>query len=175
MSAVVLMAPSVAHADPGEALHDLVDAAAQRLQSAEPVAAAKWLNGGPITDPVRVEEVLATVARQARSFDLPTDFVTRVFTDQINATEAIQYQRFADWKFDPATAPTWAPALGDLRATIDDLNHRMVAEMASEWPVLHSPGCPGELDAATLEVAASRRLDALHRHALDVATGSYCS
>ena len=26
-----------------------------------------------------------------------------VFTDQINATEGIEYMRFAQWKFDPTT------------------------------------------------------------------------
>ena len=98
-------------ADPAEALTDLVDAAAQRLQTADPVAANKWLTGGPITDPARVQQVLATVSADAGSHGIATDYVTGVFTDQINATEGIEYSRFAWWKFDPSAAPTSASAV----------------------------------------------------------------
>ena len=84
-----------AAADPAEPLYNLVDAATQRLQTADPVAASKWLNGGPITDPARVQQVLAAVSADAESLSVPTDYVTAVFTDQIDATEAIQYSRFS--------------------------------------------------------------------------------
>lgn len=43
----------------------LVDAAAQRLQTADPVAASKWLNGGEITDAARVQQVITELYRQA--------------------------------------------------------------------------------------------------------------
>ena len=40
------------------------------------------------------------------------DYVTRVFGDQINATEAIEYSKFADWKLNAVQRagrfrPTW--------------------------------------------------------------------
>lgn len=155
-------------------LFGLVDAAAQRLQTADPVAASKWLTGGAITDPTRVQQVLAAVSQQAESAGLPADFVTSAFTDQINATEAIQYSRFSWWKFDPASVPSAAPDLSVSRALIDELNQRMVAEMARQWPVLRSPDCPARLDAAKSEVAGARQFDPLYRQALDVATRSYC-
>jgi chorismate mutase len=53
----------------------------------------------------------------------------------------IQYSRFAGWKFDPATAPTSAPDLSASRSVIDGLNHRMVNEIAAQWPLLQSPAC----------------------------------
>ncbi len=168
------MAPAAAE-PPSEPLYALIDAATQRLQTADPVAASKWLSGGPITDPARVQQVLATVSAEAESLSLPSDYVTRVFTDQINATEAVQYSRFSWWKLDPAAAPTSAPDLSSSRALIDGLNQRMVGEIAGQWPVLHSPDCPARLDAAKAAVAADRGLDPLYVQALDAATRDYCS
>ncbi len=171
---VLMLAAAPAHAENPSPLTDLVDAAAQRLQTADPVAASKWLTGGPITDPARVRQVLADVAVAAESAGVPTMFVTSVFTDQINATEAIQYSRFAGWKLDPATAPTAAPDLAASRALIDDLNREMVAEIAGSWPVLTGPGCVDALDSAKDAVSGQRALDPLYRRALDTATRSYC-
>lgn len=57
---------------------------------------------------------------------------------------------------------------------IDGLNRRMVAEIAQEWPVLHSPACPAELATAKTAVAAARGLDPLYAQALEAATRSYC-
>ena len=156
------------------ALYDLVDAAAQRLQTADPVAASKWLSGGPINDPARVQQVIAAVSRDAQSAGVSTDYVTRVFTDQIDATEAIQYNRFSWWKLDPAAAPVAAPDLSASRQTIDGLNHQMVVEIAQEWPVLRSPECPATLASAKSAVSVSRALEPLYVQALDAATRSYC-
>ena len=161
-------------ADSADPLYPLIDAAAQRLQTADPVAASKWLTGGSITDPARVQQVLTAVAGQAESAGVPADYVTTAFTDQINATEAIQYNRFSWWKFDPASAPDAAPDLSDSRALIDGLNKQMVAEMARQWPILRSAQCPAQLEAARAEVAAARNFDPLYRQALTVATHSYC-
>lgn len=155
-------------------LFPLIDAAAQRLQTADPVAASKWLTGGAITDPARVQQVLIAVAGQAESAGVPADYATTAFTDQINATEAIQYSRFAGWKLDPATAPLTAPDLSASRTLIDGFNTQMVAEMARQWPVLQSAECPVHLEVARSEVAAARQFDALYRQALTVATNSYC-
>jgi chorismate mutase len=163
-----------ARADDGAQLFELVDAAAQRLQTADQVAATKWLSGGSITDPVRVEQVLTAVAQQAESAGVPADYVTTVFTDQINATEAIQYSRFSWWKFEPSAAPLTAPDLSASRELIDELNRRMVAEIAEDWPVLRAPDCDAALRSAKTSVAEARALDPLFRQALDVATRSYC-
>lgn len=161
-------------ADPPPALNDLVDAAAQRLQTADPVAASKWLSGGPITDPARVRQVLDMVTADAESAGVPADYVTTVFTDQIDATEGIQYNRFSWWKFDPAAAPATAPDLSASRSAIDGLNHEMVSQIGVQWPVLQSPNCAAALASAKASVADARQLDPLYRQALDAATRSYC-
>lgn len=164
--------PSGADVEP---LYDLVDAATQRLQTAEPVAAAKWLGGGAINDPARVRQVLATVSADAAAVGVPAQYATTAFADQIDATEAIQYSRFSGWKLDPAAAPVSAPDLSSSRTRIDGLNHDMVTRMAEQWAVLNSPDCPARLDAAKAAVGVVRGLDALYRQALDTATRSYCS
>jgi chorismate mutase len=102
-------------------------------------------------------------------------YVRRIFTDQVHATEALEYFRFAQWKLDPQAAPTVAPDLASSRATIDRLNTEMVDQVALQWPVLHSPDCIRVLDDAKAVVAATRMLDPLYRQALDFSAHSYCA
>jgi chorismate mutase len=176
LALIALLPPSASADDAArEPLYDLVDTATQRLQTADPVAASKWLGGGPITDPARVQQVLQSVAADAESSGVPSDFVTSVFTDQINATEAIQYSRFSWWKLNPADAPASAPDLSASRALIDGLNAAMVGQIVAQWPVLHAPDCAARLGAAKAAVADQRQLDPLYRQALDAATRSYCT
>ena len=88
-------AAAPARADPNP-LVALVDAATSRLQTAEPVAATKWINGGSIEDPPRVAQVLAGVASDATNRGIDSGYVRRVFTDQIDATTGIEYIRLAN-------------------------------------------------------------------------------
>ncbi|MGE2723512.1 chorismate mutase [Mycolicibacterium pulveris] len=163
-----------AYAEPAGPLYRLVDTAAQRLATAEPVAAAKWLGGGSITDRQRADAVLDAVAADATARGVDQGYVRKVFADQIDATEGIQYTRFGQWKFEPATAPTSAPDLSQSRAQIDAFNRTMVEEIARQWNWLHGPDCAAELTDATDAVADARSLDPLYRHALSAATRSYC-
>ncbi|GFG95945.1 chorismate mutase [Mycobacterium timonense] len=163
-----------ARADSVGPLAPLVDAAAQRLQIADPVAGYKWHTRGAIEDPVRVRQELAKLGDDAVAARIDRDYVTRVFGDQIGATEAIEYGRFADWKLNPGDAPADFPDLAASRSTIDGLNQAMLAQISANWDVLHSPACAGQLDAARGAVVASRRLDGLYRRALWSATQSYC-
>ncbi len=170
-----LSQPAAAHAGPADPLYRLVDVAAQRLATADPVAAVKWINGGPITDTARADQVLDTVAADATARGINADYVRTVFTDQIGATEGIEYTRFAQWKFDPPTAPAAAPDLSESRAAIDGFNKTMVDEIALQWNSLHGPTCPADLQQAADAVAADRQLDPLYRQALSSAKRSYCS
>jgi chorismate mutase len=155
-------------------LSALVDAATVRLQTADPVAASKWLAKGSIEDPARADQVLAAVTADAVSAGIDTDYVRQVFTDQIAATEAVEYGRFSEWKLDPSAAPTAAPGLSASRAAIDALNQTMVAEITSHWQELRSPECVVDRDDAVAAAAGAHQLDALYRQALDFATRSYC-
>lgn len=174
LAALLAAVAPPAHADDAVALHDLIDAAAQRLLIADPVAANKWLTGGSITDPARVEQVLNGVGADAQSRGIAADYVQQIFRDQINATEGVEYSRFADWEFDVSPPPTTAPDLSSSRSEIDALNRKMVNQIALQWPVLHSPSCFNELAMAKTDVANARSFDELYRQALDTATKSYC-
>jgi chorismate mutase len=166
--------PATAEAQPADPLYRLVDTAAQRLATADPVAASKWITGGPITDVQRANQVLDAVAADATAHGVDPQYVRTVFTDQINATEGIEYALFGQWKFDESTAPTAAPDLADSRTAIDGYNKTMVDEIALQWNSLHASACSAELAGATDAVATDRRLDPLYRQALSSATRSYC-
>ncbi len=75
--------PATAYAEPDNPLYRLVDTAAQRLATADPVAAAKWINGGPITDPARADQVLDAVGADATAHGVDAGYVRAIFTDQI--------------------------------------------------------------------------------------------
>ena len=171
----VMPTTAPARGDDANPLLDLVDAATQRLQTAEPVAATKWLTDGSIDDPPRVDQVLAAVSADATERGVDPDHVRQIFTDQIDATEAIEYSRFAQWKLDPGSAPGVAPDLAASRTTIDRLNTEMVDEVALHWSVLHSPDCNGTLDDAKTAVTNARMLDPLYQQALAFSTHSYCA
>ncbi len=159
-------------------LSELIDAAAQRLQTAEPVAAFKWNTHGAIEDPGRVQQELTKLRAEATletSEQLDPEYVARVFGDQINATEAVEYSRFADWKLNPASAPAAAPDLSASRSAIDVLNQTMLTQIVANWDLLHSPACAARLDEARNDVIQARQLDSLYQQALSLATRSYCA
>jgi chorismate mutase len=164
-----------ARADRLSPLTEFVDAAARRLQLAEPVAAFKWTAHGAIEDPGRVQQELAKLGADAAAKHIDPDYVARVFGDQINATEAIEYRRFADWKLNPASAPAASPDLSASRSTIDAINQTMLAQIALNWDLLHSPACALQLDVARGDAIIARQLDSLYQEALSLATNSYCA
>lgn len=172
-TAVTVM-PAVAHATPSP-LDPLVSAAVERLQVADPVAALKWITKGDIEDPARVQQVLTSVATAADTRGIDSGYVKRIFTDQIHSTEAVEYRRFAEWKLDPAAAPSTAPDLSSSRARIDTLNTTIVDELAAQWDLLHSPACAAALRDAAEGAAAAHQLDQDYRDALAYATHSYCN
>ena len=164
-----------ARADATSPLTALVDAAAQRLQIAEPVAAVKWSTHSAIEDPARVQQELNTLGADASAQRIDLGYVTRVFTDQINATEAVEYARFADWQLNPSDVPGAPPDLSASPSTIDGLNQTMLTQLVRDWDLLHSSACAPQLDAARSDVAWSRQLDNLYQKALSSATESYCA
>ena len=85
---------TLAHADDAGPLHRLVDTAAQRLQTAQPVAAYKWVNGGSIEDPARVAQVLDSVGADASGRGIDPAYVRTAFEHQIRATEGVEYLLF---------------------------------------------------------------------------------
>lgn len=156
LSLIAPLGPPLARADGTSQLAELVDAAAERLEVADPVAAFKWRAQLPIEDSGRVEQQLAKLGEDARSQHIDPDYVTRVFDDQIRATEAIEYSRFSDWKLNPASAPPEPPDLSASRSAIDSLNNRMLSQIWSHWSLLSAPSCAAQLDRAKRDIVRSR-------------------
>lgn len=171
---VTLANSPTASADPGIPLSALVDDATQRLLVADSVAAAKWGTDHPITDPVRAQQVIDAVTALAHADAVDPGYVQRTFRDQIDAAEGVEYARFAQWRFNPAAAPTTRPDLAAIRETIDRLNHAIVDRMAADMPVLHSPTCPVLLAAARAQAAVHYQLTPLYLQALTRATNEFC-
>lgn len=172
--AVTLAAVPCAHADAPGPLVGLVDAATQRLLTADSVAAVKFRDGGPVEDARREQQVLDTVMTAARDQHVDADYVRGVFRDQIDATVGVEHSLLGRWKLDPASAPVGAPDLAASRSTIDRLNHAMVDEIVANWQTLQSPRCANDLGDAIESVSTARGLDPLYRQALGYATHSYC-
>jgi len=165
---------AVAAADDPGPLAKLVDDATLRLQTADPVAASKYLTGGAVDDPAREQQVLDAVDGFASAKHVDAGFVHDVFRDQIDATDSLEHSRFAEWKIDPLGAPKTAPDLSASRDAINHLNEAMVDDIAQQWNALHAPTCAGDLAHATAAAVAQHHLDPLYIHALDYAVHRYC-
>ncbi|MET0898950.1 MAG: chorismate mutase [Mycobacterium sp.] len=172
VAALFAGAPAAA-AEPSP-LNTLVDTVAQRLQTAEAVAATKWINGGAISDPARIEVVLNSVAEDATAQQVDAAYVRLVFQDQISANEGIQYTRFGQWKLDPAVAPAAAADLAASREAINGFNKTIVKEISLHRDTLLGPDCQAALDSAEQTVIRDRGLDPMYQQALATATISYC-
>jgi chorismate mutase len=179
ISAIAIAALSVwgvphPEADPSSPSMPPVNAAAQRLQTADPEAASKFLTGGRVDDPQREQQVIDTVSADASAQRSDAAYVHDVFRNQIDAMDSLEHSRFAQGKIDPAVAPTAAPDLSASRFDIDQLNHTMVSEIAKQRATLHSSSCRAQLDQAVHAVVTARTLDPLYQPALRYATQPYC-
>ncbi|GAB5898023.1 chorismate mutase [Mycolicibacterium mageritense] len=177
--AIVLVAPTVipwpsALADQASPLTKLVDDAAQRLATADPVAAFKYRTGGAVDDPIREQQVIDTVTAAAASRHIDVNFVRRVFRDQIDATDSVEHTRFGQWKIDPQSAPIFAPNLTSSRDVINALNTAIVDDISEQWPALHSITCRADLETAKAAAISEQHLDEVYLPALSYATHGYC-
>ncbi|WP_308799645.1 chorismate mutase [Agromyces silvae] len=174
LSGCVSLPPAPAPSAESTPLDALVGLAAERLASAEGAAAAKWQTEARVDDPARTQEVLAGVRALAGQHDVAPEFAELVFIDQIQATESIQYARFAEWKLSPTEAPVERPKLTDVRADIDRITEAMIAELSGNRHALTSPDCTTVRDRALRSTVQNLELSDLYERALTRATQSYC-
>ncbi|KAA6223257.1 chorismate mutase [Streptomyces albofaciens JCM 4342] len=161
--------PGVAHA-----LRPLAGLSAQRLATADLVAAAKWGTGSPVDDPVRERQVLDAVARQAAELGTDPRRTARIFRDQIEANKMVQRGLHRRWTADPSQAPTRRPDLGRVREEINRVNGALVRAIAASGAARTSPRCLRSLVRDTAGVRQERDLDALHTVALVRSVRSVC-
>lgn len=158
-------------------LDQLVAVVADRLDTADAVAAAKWASSAPapvIDDPAREAQVYDGMAQLGAARELPEDWVRQVFYGQIEASKMVQRGLVARWQFDPAAAPTEPPDLSTVRPEIDRMNTEIVDHLSARRAELSGPGCVERLAHSVFGLLATGRGDALHRIALVRATTVLC-
>ncbi|MGW4533204.1 chorismate mutase [Nocardia sp. NPDC004340] len=180
-AAIVLLAGQggVAAADPGSA-ERLVGLLAERLATADTVAAIKWeaavRDGGEpvIDDPGREAAIYDAMAQAGAERGLPGGLVRAVFQGQIEANKIVQRGLVTEWRYGLAVAGAPGTDLAGVRPVIDGLNTAILAELASERMELAAADCPARVAAGVVAVAGSKRLDALHAAALVRASTPLC-
>ncbi|MFB4280456.1 gamma subclass chorismate mutase AroQ [Nonomuraea sp. MTCD27] len=154
----------------------LAEVAARRLFLADAVAAAKFGGAGPITDPVRERELLASVAATSAEIGLPPDTGVRFFRAQIEAAKLVQRGLHARWRAYPELRPRERPDLAtEVRPKLDRLTPRLLELLKATGPVRAIPDrCQETLAVARRAAGTRTRLDPLHRAALRVALTPVC-
>nr|SBO90677.1 Periplasmic chorismate mutase I precursor [Nonomuraea gerenzanensis] len=158
-------------------LMELVDLTVQRLLLADEVAAAKFADGRPISDPARERQLLEAVAAQSARAGLAPEAGVRFFRAQIEAGKRVQRGLHARWRAHPELRPRHHPDLAtDLRPRLDRLTPPLLRLLKETAPVRASAGrCWTGLAAAKLAVETRTGLDRLHRDALGAALVPLCA
>ena len=179
-AAALLATPGTAAAAPTpvsaetSVLHPVAALSAERLATADLVAAAKWGTDSPIDDPAREQQVLDSVAAQAEQAGADPDEARRVFRDQIEANKLVQRGLFRRWTAHPEQAPTTKPDLNVVRQRINRITTDLVQALAVSTPERTAPACRPELALAVLQVGYESRPDLLHTRALVRSLPSIC-
>lgn len=174
-STLLTLAASGGDTSPGgESLEALADFAAQRVQIADAVAAAKWGTNVPIDDPGREQAVLDSVATKSTQLAIDPAVSIEVFTDQIEANKAVQYALYSRWSAHPDQAPTSRPDLGQVRPILDHITDGLLAQLKATQDVRTHSGCATQLAAARQHVTQARALSPLHDDVLGRALASMC-
>ncbi|TKV61399.1 gamma subclass chorismate mutase AroQ [Nakamurella flava] len=150
--------PTPADVPPEGAFDPVLALMVQRLDTADTVAAAKWVTQQPVTDPAREAVVLAAAPARAEQVGADLDYVTAVFGDQITANKQAQQQILDGWTAGSGTPPTTAPDLAtQVRPVLDRITTDLVPALAAVQDYRDDSGCAKFLadDVASVPPPAS--------------------
>ncbi|MEU9604976.1 gamma subclass chorismate mutase AroQ [Streptomyces sp. NPDC048057] len=148
---------------------------ADRLATADLVAAAKWGTGSPIDDPAREQVVLDAVRQQAIEAGADPQATVAIFRDQIEANKQVQRGLHRLWDADPSKAPAQRPDLTVVRKEINRINTELVRAIATSDRARNARSCTGVLAVTAVQVRHEKQLDRLHAKALVRAVPSVCA
>ncbi|MEV4896989.1 chorismate mutase [Nonomuraea sp. NPDC055795] len=149
--------------------------AADRVELAGQVAAAKWGTDQPIDDPPREEQVLASVAARSERLGLDPASAVAIFRDQIEASKLVQRALFRRWGADPGSRPAQRPDLRtEVRPRLDRITVDMLEAIKAAERARAHPSCERRLTWAAFRISARRDLDRPYRAGLHRALGSFC-
>lgn len=101
----------------------LAGSAAGDVSGAAPSDEARSHTDAPINDPAREQAVLDTVVAKSTQLSIDPVVAVAVFTDQIEASKAVQYGLYSWWSAHPGQAPLTRPDLGQVRPILDRRVH----------------------------------------------------
>jgi chorismate mutase len=153
----------------------LVDLAVQRILVSDEVAATKFHSGAPVQDLLRERRMLAEAGRRAVQMGLDRELAIRFLRSQIYASKIVQSGLLARWQAHPEQAPSTAPDLQSIRERLDQLDEQLLDRLRCTQATHRLASLYRRLQEMRIPVAAVHHLDALHRHALDLATEWACS
>ncbi|MFF4434663.1 chorismate mutase [Streptomyces sp. NPDC001513] len=158
-----------------QALGTIVRLAAERVMTADTVAAAKWGTVQPIDDPSREKTVLDRAASQAAKLGIDRATVQRIFKDQIAANKDVQRALYAQWQEHPAEQPTRRPDLAtQVRPVLDRVDNQLLTAIQQAQPLLSRPDCDALIERGKATTVQAMSLDAIHRSGLDQALAHTC-
>ncbi|UOX86157.1 chorismate mutase [Amycolatopsis sp. FBCC-B4732] len=172
VSGLLVAALPASASPPG--LWRLTDLAAQRVEIADQVAAAKYGTPSPIDDPVREQQIYDSVSARAPGLGLAPADAVRFFRAQIEANKVVQRGLYTRWDAHPAEVPSPRPDLAVIRPVIDRLNTGLLTELAATSAVRAAHSCPARQLVAAGVTDVVHHFDALHTRALGTATSATC-
>ncbi|TFF04903.1 chorismate mutase [Pseudomonas sp. BCA14] len=147
-----LMFVSAAASAAPPTLEPLLNSIAERLAIADQVALSKWDSHKPVEDKKREQEVIASVVAQAPGYKLDSAAAEQFFSAQIEANKLVQYTLLSDWQFQGKAPDDPRPDLvKQIRPQLDELQKRLLRQLADFAPQRTDPQCPQWLAQAVHE------------------------
>ncbi|MCK6187055.1 chorismate mutase [Pseudomonas sp. EYE_354] len=139
--ALLLIATNVSAAP--ATLAPLLDSIAERVSIADQVALSKWDSRKAVEDRAREQDVIASVRAQAANYKLSPDVAEQFFAAQIEANKLVQYTHLSDWHWQGKAPDAPRPDLvGQIRPQLDQLQKRLLQQLADFSPERSNPACP---------------------------------
>ena len=169
MFALLFVSATASAAPP--TLAPLLTSIAERLAIADQVALSKWDSHKAVEDRPRERDVIASVRAQAPGYKVAPEAAEQFFSAQIEANKLVQYARLSDWQFQGKAPDTPRPDLvGKIRPQLDQLQKRLLQQLAAFNPERSNPQCPQWVALAVHEP----RIDPLAQIAMARATAELC-
>lgn len=167
----LLLAGSACATNAPPTLAPLLSSIEARLAIADQVALSKWDSHKAVEDRPREREVIAGAVAQAEHYKLGSAEVEQFFAAQIEANKLVQYAHLAAWHLQGQAPDSPRPdLLGQIRPALDQLQKRLLQQLADFGPSRNDPQCPQWLAQATQNASQ----EALRRLALTRATAEIC-
>ncbi|MNQ93002.1 Monofunctional chorismate mutase precursor [compost metagenome] len=107
---------------------------------------SKWDSGQNIEDSTRERQVIAQAVALAPRYRLSEEAAAGFFADQIEANKMVQQALLSKWHaVGQAPDVPRADLRRDIRPRLDQLQHRLLQQLAEFSPHRRDPACPGWL------------------------------